>query len=115
MTRRNRRPAATNPDLMAVLGLAAPEPELVDAARTREHVARLLAAGWGSRSIARRSGVDRRAVRALWAGRSAGLPPTRRVHAGTQESILAIRPDDPKPDPDGQRDREPGASFSLGS
>lgn len=114
MTRRNRRPAA-DPDLMAVLGLTTLEPELVDARPTRAHVARLRRAGWGSRSIALRSGVDRRAVRALWAGRNSGLPPTRRVHADTERRILAIRSNDPKPAPDGQRDREPGSSSSSSS
>lgn len=98
MTRRHRRPADDHPDLMTVLGLGTPPtPELVDAARTRDHVDRLRAAGWGSRSIAAVSGVGRRTVRALTTGRSAGDRPTRRVLPDTEQRILAIHPHDLKP------------------
>lgn len=96
MTRRNRRPAA-NRDLMAVLGLTTPTPELVDAARTRAHVRYLKQAGWGDRSIAARAGVHRSTVRAVTVGRYAGDRPANRVEADTEARILAVRPDEPRP------------------
>ncbi|MGW5879786.1 hypothetical protein ACWFMI_24850 [Nocardiopsis terrae] len=98
MTRRNRRPAVDHPDLMAVLGLGTPPvPELVDARPAREHVQRLHAAGWGSRSIAARTGLGRRTVRALTAGRTAGAPPTRQVLPDTARRILEIDPEEVPP------------------
>ncbi|MEE2040109.1 hypothetical protein Q8791_23100 [Nocardiopsis sp. CT-R113] len=91
MTRRNRRPAADHPDLMAVLGLDTPPAEgMVDARPAREHARRLLDAKWGTRSIALRAQVSRHTVQALVKGRTTRDAPTRQVRPSTAARILEI-------------------------
>lgn len=98
MARRNRRPSGVSEDLWAVLGLATePEPELINADRTRAHVRRLRENGWGIRTIAERSGLALITVKGLVSGRSSYQRPTRRVYPSTEAKILDIDPGEPKP------------------
>ncbi|WP_160051198.1 hypothetical protein [Nocardiopsis sp. FR26] len=91
MSRRNHHPAPNERFAWAVLGLADPATaERVDATRAREHARALADRGWGTRSIAKRAGVGRRAVQSLLNGRTAKEPPSHRVLETTEALILAI-------------------------
>ena len=65
----------------------------VDAARAREHVRELSAAGIGWKRVAELAGLSSGQVSTLVYGRPRqGRPPSRRIRPATEQAILAVRP-----------------------
>jgi transcriptional regulator with XRE-family HTH domain len=64
----------------------------VDAARAREHVQALGAAGIGWRRAADLAGVPAASVSKLLYGGRGGRPPSRRLRAETERKLLEVRP-----------------------
>lgn len=70
-----------------------PTTDLVDAGPVREHVARLVEAGMGTRTIAGAAGLGRNVVTNLLHGRpSRGNPPTARLRPDTARALLSVAP-----------------------
>ncbi len=63
----------------------------VDAARAREHLAALSAAGIGRRRAAELAGLSQSAVGKLLHGGPGDRPPAQRIRAETERKILAVR------------------------
>lgn len=66
---------------------------LVDAEPIREHVAALMAAGVGLKTIVARSGISQGAMWKLVYGKN-GNPPSRRVTRANADRLLVLKPDD---------------------
>jgi hypothetical protein len=66
---------------------------LVDAGPIRAHLRTLMASGIGWQRIADLAGVPAATVSCILYGKAGGRPPTRRIHHGTAEALLAVQPD----------------------